>query len=301
MNSADRGRLLAAFFCVYVIWGTNFLAIRYMVETIPPLTAMGVRSIIAGLILYGWARLRGGGRPAATEWRDAALVGAFLFLGAHGALAWAETRVPSGIAGLGMATIPVWLVLVNWLGAGGERPRPATWLGLASGVAGLVVLTGPAALSGGGGDPAGMLVLLTSAPFWAIGSIIARGQPRTSPLPMTTGMQLIPGGVMLVAAAWGLGELTAFEPAAVSARSLAALTYTIGLGSVVTLTAYIYLLRVVSPARVGTYAFVNPLIAVAVGWTFAGEAVTWRTLLAAGLILTGVAAISLSREGGTGS
>lgn len=287
--------LIAAFFCVYVIWGTNFLAIRYMVETIPPFTAMGVRSLIAGAILYVWARMRGAGAPGWPEWRDALLVGAFLFLGAHGALSWGETRVPSGAAALFMATIPVWMVVVNWLGAGGVRPRPGVWLGLASGLAGLAVLTGPAAFRGGG-DVAGYLVLLASAPCWAVGSIIARGQPRVRPLTMTTGMQLIMGGALLVIAGAMLGELRGFDVAAVSARSVAALVYTIVLGSVVTLTAYIYLLRVVSPARVGTYAFVNPLIAVAVGWAFAGETVGPRTLVAAGLILAGVAAISLTSD-----
>jgi len=291
----DKIRLIAAFFCVYVIWGTNFLAIRYMVETIPPLTAMGVRSLIAGAILYGWARARGAGVPTRGEWRDALLVGAFLFLGAHGALSWGETRVPSGAAALFMATIPVWLVVVNWLSTGDARPRPGVWLGLASGFAGLAVLTGPSAF-GGGGAVAGYLVLLTSAPCWAIGSIIARGQPRVRPLTMTTGMQLIPGGLLLILAGALLGEWRGFEIAAVSGRSVVALAYTIILGSVVTLTAYIYLLRVVSPARVGTYAFVNPLIAVVVGWAFAGESVGPRTVMAGALILAGVAAISLTTD-----
>lgn len=296
MPVSNNLRLLGAFFCVYVVWGTNFLAIRYMVETIPPLMAMGVRSVIAGGILYGWARLRGEGAADRSEWKAAALVGAFLFLGAHGALAWGETRVPSGIAALVMATIPVWMVLVDWLGAKGPRPAAGVWVGLASGVAGLVVLTNPATIRSNNANLAGLLVLLTSAPCWAIGSIIARGQPKRRPLTMISGMQLLTGGAMLLVASLVAGEVGSFELAGVSARSVAALVYTIVFGSVLGLTAYIWLLHTTSAARVGTYAFVNPLIAVAMGWAFAGEQITPRTLVAAGMILVGVAAITLTKD-----
>ena len=289
-------RLLGAFLCVYVVWGTNFLAIRYMVETIPPLMAMGVRSVIAGAILYWWARARGSGVPEPSEWKGAALAGAFLFLGAHGALAWGETRVPSGIAALVLATIPVWLVIVDWLGAKAPRPAPGVWLGLATGVAGLVVLTDPGSIRGNGASMAGFLVLLASPPCWAIGSIIARGQPKKHPVTLITGMQLMTGGTLLLLASLVVGELRSFEVAAVSGRSIVALTYATLLGSVVALTAYIWLLRVTSAAVAGTYAFVNPLIAVAVGWAFAGEDVTWRVVVAGALILTGVGVIALTQR-----
>ena len=287
-------RLLGAFLCVFVVWGTNFLAIRYMVETIPPFMAMGIRSVTAGVILYGWSRIRGNPRPELPAWKAAALVGAFFFLGAHGALAWGETRVPSGIAALVMATIPVWLVILDWLGAKGRRPGPGIWLGLAFGLAGLVVLTDPRTIQGTG-SLAGFLVLVTSAPCWAIGSIIARGQPKNHPLTMITGMQLITGGSMLLIASLLLGEFRGFDVTAVSARSLVALLYTIVFGSVLTLPAYLWLLGVVSAAVVGTYAFVNPMIAVAMGWAFAGEVVTMRVVAAGGLILAGVGIIFLSQ------
>ena len=290
MTADMRMRLLGAFLCVFVVWGTNFLAIRYMVETIPPFMAMGVRSVTAGVILYAWSRLRGGSRPELPAWKAAALVGAFFFLGAHGALAWGETRVPSGIAALVMATIPVWLVIVDWLGAKGKRPGLGIWLGLAFGLAGLVVLTDPRTIQGSG-SLAGFLVLVTSAPCWAIGSIIARGQPKNHPLTMITGMQLITGGAMLLTASLVLGEFRGFDLAAVSVRSLIALLYTIIFGSVLTLTAYLWLLGEVSAAVVGTYAFVNPMIAVAIGWAFAGEVVTPRVALAGVLILLGVGII----------
>jgi drug/metabolite transporter (DMT)-like permease len=288
-------RLLGAFSCVFLVWGSNFLAIRYMVETIPPLMAMGVRSVMAGLILFGWARLRGADRPDASEWKAAALVGAFLFLGAHGALAWGQTRVPSGIAALVMATIPVWLVLIDWLGAKGTRPAPGTWLGLACGVAGLVVLTDPRTIQGPG-SLAGFLVLATSAPCWAIGSIIARDQPKRRPLTMIAGMQLTTGGTLLLIASVVAGEFGGFDVSAVSARSLAALGYTTLFGSVLTLTAYLWLLTVVSAAVVGIYAFVNPMIAVALGWAFAGEVVTMRVVFAGALILLGVLLLSSRSE-----
>ena len=288
-------RLLGAFFCVFVVWGTNFLAIRYMVETIPPLMAMGVRSVIAGIILYGWGRVRGGTRPDAAEWKAAALVGAFFFLGAHGTLAWGQTRVPSGIAALIMATIPVWLVVVDWLGARGKRPGSGVWLGLACGVAGLVVLTDPRTIQGTG-SLAGFLVLVASPPCWAIGSIIARGQPKNQPLTMITGMQLIAGGTLLVGASLMLGEFRGFDVTAVSARSLTALGYTILFGSVLTLTAYLWVLNEVSAAVVGTYAFLNPMIAVAMGWAFAGELVTPRVAVAGALILLGVGIIFFTNQ-----
>ena len=290
-----RMRLLGAFFCVFVVWGTNFLAIRYMVETIPPLMGMGVRSVIAGIILYGWGRVRGGTRPDAAEWKAAALVGAFFFLGAHGTLAWGQTRVPSGIAALIMATIPVWLVVVDWLGARGKRPGSGVWLGLACGVAGLVVLTDPRTIQGTG-SLAGFLVLVASPPCWAIGSIIARGQPKNQPLTMITGMQLITGGTLLLGASLVLGEFRGFDVTAVSARSLTALGYTIVFGSVLTLTAYLWLLNEVSAAVVGTYAFINPMIAVAMGWAFAGELVTPRVAIAGALILLGVGIIFLTQR-----
>ena len=291
----NRMRLLGAFFCVFVVWGTNFLAIRYMVETIPPFMAMGVRSVIAGLILYWWARLRGARRPDPSEWKAAALVGSFFFLGAHGTLAWGETRVPSGIAALIMATIPVWLVILDWLGAGGKRPGIGVWVGLACGVAGLVVLTDPRTIEGTG-SLAGLLVLAASPPCWAIGSVIARGQPKNLPLTMITGMQLITGGTMLLVASLLAGEFRGFDPTEVSARSAAALFYTIVFGSVLTLTAYLWLLNAVSAALVGTYAFVNPMIAVAMGWAFAGEVVTPRVAIAGALILLGVGIIFLTNQ-----
>jgi drug/metabolite transporter (DMT)-like permease len=248
-----------------------------------------------------WSRLRGGSRPELPAWKAAALVGAFFFLGAHGALAWGETRVPSGIAALVMATIPVWLVIVDWLGAKGKRPGLGIWLGLAFGLAGLVVLTDPRTIQGSG-SLAGFLVLVTSAPCWAIGSIIARGQPKNHPLTMITGMQLITGGAMLLTASLVLGEFRGFDLAAVSVRSLVALLYTIIFGSVLTLTAYLWLLGEVSAAVVGTYAFVNPMIAVAIGWAFAGEVVTPRVAIAGVLILLGVGIIfGTQRRGAQGA
>jgi drug/metabolite transporter (DMT)-like permease len=233
--------------------------------------------------------------PDWSEWKAAALVGAFLFLGAHGTLAWGQTRVPSGVAALVMATIPVWMVLIDWLGAKGERPAAGVWLGLACGVAGLAALANPGGLRADGVSLAAFLVLATSAPSWAAGSILAREQPKRRPVTMVTGMQLICGGVLLLIAAWVAGEVASFDPTGVSARSLAALVYTIVFGSVIGLTAYIWLLSQVSAARAGTYAFVNPLIAVVMGWAFAGEIITVRVIVAAGLILVAVGLIAASR------
>jgi drug/metabolite transporter (DMT)-like permease len=290
-----RAKLLGAFFLIYFVWGSNFLAIRYAVETIPPFLLMGVRSLLAGVCLYGWARLTSAARPTPQQWRAAAMVGVLLFLGCHGLLAWAQRRVPSGVAALGMATLALWMTLLDWLWARGRRPNAPIWIGLALGVLGVGVLVGPGSWAGTV-DGIGLLALLASAFFWAAGSILARKSRLPSSVVLSTGMQLLTGGLALVAVSAATGEAAGLDPGEVSSRSMLGFAYMVGASSILAFTAYVWLLRVSTPSRVASYAFVNPLVAVFVGWAVGGEPLTARTAVAALLIVAGVAAIVTRRK-----
>jgi drug/metabolite transporter (DMT)-like permease len=254
-----------------------------------------VRSLLAGVCLYAWARLTAAGRPTAQQWRAAALVGLLLFLGCHGLLAWAQRRVPSGVAALGMATLALWMTLLDWLWARGRRPGGAVWIGLGLGALGLGVLVGPGSWSGTV-DGMGLLALLISAFSWAAGSILARKSRLPSSVVLSTGMQLLAGGLALVAVSAATGEAAGLDPGEVSSRSMLGFVYMVGVSSILAFTAYVWLLRVSTPSRVASYAFVNPLVAVFVGWAAGGEPLTKRTALAALLIVAGVAAIVSRRK-----
>jgi drug/metabolite transporter (DMT)-like permease len=290
-----RLKVLSAFLVIYVLWGSNFLAIRYAIETVPPFLLMGVRSMLAGLCLYLWARLRSADAPTLAHWRAAAVVGVLLFLGCHGLLAWAQGRVASGVAALGMATLPLWMTLLDWLWAGARRPGLPVWLGLALGLLGLAVLIGPGSWSGAV-DATGLLVIQASGFSWALGSIKARRSHLPGSVVLSTGMQLMAGGAALLVVALVSGEVAGFDPRAVSLRSVLGFAYMVGAASIIAFTAYVWLLRVSTPSRVASYAFVNPLVAVLLGAAVGGEALTARTALAAVLILAAVAAILSGRR-----
>ena len=290
-----QAKVLGAFFLIYVVWGSNFLAIRYAIETIPPFLLMGVRSMLAGLCLYLWARLRSAEPPTLGHWRAAAAVGVLLFLGCHGLLAWAQGRVPSGVAALGMATLPLWMTLLDWLWAGAPRPGVPVWLGLGLGLLGLSVLVGPGSW-GGAVDATGLLVLQASGFSWALGSIKARRSNLPGSVVLSTGMQLIAGGAALTIVSVLSGEAMGFDPGAVSMRSLMGFAYMVIGASILAFTAYVWLLRVSTPSRVASYGFVNPLVAVVVGSSVGGEPLNARTAMAAVLILAAVAAILSGRR-----
>jgi drug/metabolite transporter (DMT)-like permease len=292
---AHQMRVLGAFLLIYVIWGSNFLAIRYAIETVPPFLLMGVRSMLAGICLYLWARLRSADPPTLAHWRAAAVVGVLLFLGCHGLLAWAQGRVASGVAALGMATLPLWMTLLDWLWAGAPRPGLPVWLGLALGLFGLAVLIGPGSWSGAV-DTTGLLVIQASGFAWALGSIKARRSHLPGSVVLSTGMQLMAGGAALLLVALVSGEVARFDLQGVSLRSALGFAYMVGAASIIAFTAYVWLLRVSTPSRVASYAFVNPLVAVLLGAAVGGEPLTARTALAAVLILAAVAAILSGRR-----
>lgn len=294
----STGRVVAAFVAIYLIWGSTYLGIRYAIETLPPFLMASARFLVAGAILYGWTRLRGAPRPALAHWLATAIIGALLLLGGNGAVVWAEQRVASGAAALLVATLPLWMVLLEWARPGGARPAGQVVAGLLVGFCGLTLLIGPGELGGGGIDPVGASALLFGSLAWAAGSIYARGATLPSSALQATAMEMLAGGAFLLFAGLVAGEGATLNLGAVSGRSLLALLYLILFGSLIGFTAYIWLLGVASPARVSTYAYVNPVVAVLLGWAFADEPLTPRMLLAAAVIVGSVAVITLTRGAG---
>ena len=293
-NGQSGVRLVLAFIAVYVVWGSTYLFIRFAVETLPPFLMAGARFAIAGAILYLWAKIRGAPTPSRGEIQGATVAGLFLLLGGNGAVVWAEQRVPSGITALLVATVPVWMVLLDWLRPGGVRPRAGVFIGLALGLLGLGLLVGRGAVGpdAQGADLIGAAVLVVGSILWAIGSLYVRHSQHPSSAIVTNAVQMLAGGGALVIAGVAAGEVGRFDLADASTRSLLSLLYLVIAGSLIGFTAYTYLLQHTTPAKASTYAYVNPVVAVLLGWAFAGEAITPRTLVAAAVILAGVAIIT---------
>jgi drug/metabolite transporter (DMT)-like permease len=281
--------LLIAFGAVYIVWGSTYLAIRIGIESFPPLILAGIRHLAAGLILYPLIRWRTNVRPTTANWRAAVVVGFLLLFAGNGGVCWAEQTVPSGVAALLVATVSLWLVFVDWLRPGGHKPVPMVILGLLMGFAGMALLVGPTHLGGSQRvDPWGAAVLLFASLAWACGSLYAKhGGMPSSPM-LGVAMQSLTGGAILLIAAFFAGEFRGLHFTAVSLRSWLALAYLIAFGSGIGFSAYLYILHKSTAARVGTYAFVNPVVALFLGWLIAGEPITLRTALAAAVILTAV-------------
>jgi drug/metabolite transporter (DMT)-like permease len=281
-----RSRMLLAFFAIYVIWGSTYYAIRVAVESIPPLAMMGVRCLVAGLVLYAWSR-RTSPAPAAGAWRAAFVAGALLFLFSHGSLAWAEQHVASGEAALLVATTPLWLTLVDWRWGSGRMPGAYGLAGLVLGFAGVALLFAPQ--WGSGGTLAIASAAIVGADVaWAAGSVYGRGAALPADVRQSTAVQLLAGAVWLTGASAATGEWRGFAASNVTPASAAALLYLIVFGSIITFTAYIWLLRVTTASRVGTHAYVNPIVAVALGAALGGEQITLLTIVSALTIVAGV-------------
>jgi drug/metabolite transporter (DMT)-like permease len=284
-------RIALALVIVYVFWGGTYLAMRLAIATIPPFLMAGTRYLLAGAILYAFARLRGAEPPRLVHWRSTALVGLLLLAIGNGGVVWSEQRVSSGMAALLICSEPMWIVLFAWLRRNGRRPGPSVVAGLLLGFAGLALLVRPA---GGAGtvDRLAAAVLLVAAISWAGGSVyVQRAVLPRSPL-LTTAMQMLCGGGMLLAAGLLTGEPARLDLAAVSASSALAMLYLLVCGSLIGFTAYTWLLRSASPVLVSTYAYVNPVVAVLLGWALVNERVTAGTLAGAAVILSGVALIT---------
>jgi drug/metabolite transporter (DMT)-like permease len=288
-SSGATPLVLAAFAAVYVLWGSTYLAIRIGVESVPPLMLAGLRHFIVGLLLYPILRWKTGVKPTRAHWQAAIVTGFLLLFFGNGGVSWAEQTVPSGITALLVASVSLWLVIVDWLRPGGHRPVPKVVLGLVLGFAGMVLLVGPAHLGGSGRvDPRGAAILVIASLSWACGSLYSKHGGMPSSAMLGVAMQSFAGGVVLLLAGLLTGEFRHFHFAAVSPRSWVALAYLIVFGSGIGLSAYIYILQKSTAARVATYAFVNPVVALFLGWLIAGETISLRTIIAAVVILTAV-------------
>lgn len=292
--------VIAAFAAVYLIWGSTYLAIRFAVETLPPFLLAGVRFTVAGSVLSAIALARGAEQPSKTNWKAAAIVGLLLFPAGNGVVVWSETRIDSGLAALLVATEPLWIVLLVWARGGrSARPRALAIAGIVAGFIGLIVLVGPRSLSGAGNvDLAAALALVGASCSWAIGSVYAMRAPLPKAPLLAAGLEMVAGGAALLLIAVLSGEVRHVDPALVSGRSVAALIYLIIFGSLIGFTSYSWLVGTVSAARLSTYAYVNPVIAVILGWAVAGEAITWRIAIAAGIIVGAVVLITVDQSRG---
>lgn len=291
--SAPRGRVLAAFASVYLIWGSTYLFMRFAVETLPPFAVSGVRYFSAGAILYLLAlpTLRGSSRVP-VGWRGQAVVGTLLTLG-NASVAVAVRRIPSGVASLLVCMTPFLMVLLEWWRHRDAPPSRGVIAGLVIGLAGMAVLVGPGWMGGGRIDPLGAGVVLLGSVAWSAGSIYARALPRHSSPFLVSAVQMLWGGAVVTLIALALGEFATFDIRETSVRSALAFVYLVLIGSVIGYSSYMYLLTVTSAARASTYAFVNPVVAVLLGAMFAGEPLTFRVILAGGIIVFAVALITL--------
>ena len=292
MRLGMRWKIVLAFLAVYLCWGMTYLAMRIAVEDIPPHLMSGARFLVAGLILYLWTRRRGDPKPSAVQWRAAAVVGAFLLLGGNATVAWAEQQVPSGLAAVLIAVAPIWMVAFEWA-RGGPRPSKLVIAGLLLGLAGVGLLVSPKGDSATQVNLVGAVMLVLASASWAWGSVVSKSAPLPKSPFLATSMEMIAGGMLLLLTAAATGQFAHFKPAQVSADAVLAWAFLVVFGSLVGFTAYIWLLGVTSIAKAGTYAYVNPIVAVFLGWAILDEPVTGRTVVAALVILAGVALVNI--------
>jgi drug/metabolite transporter (DMT)-like permease len=295
--AAGRASVLgvwSALAAVYLIWGSTYLALRFTVETIPPFLSAAARFTLSGASLYIWRRLAGDPNPTPLQWRNASIIGMFLLVGGNGGVVWAVQFIPSSLAALLVATVPLWMILIDALRPGGERPSRVTFLGIMIGFCGAVLLVGWTANHAGAQNLRGAVVVLVASCLWAIGSIYG----KTSALPpsplLTTGIEMLVGGTAQVVIAYSLGEFEGFDWNAISARSASAWSYLTVVGPVA-FVAYAWLLRTAPIPLVATYSYVNPLVAILLGYFLGNEILTLRILLAAGLIIGSVVLVSRAR------
>ena len=283
-----RWLIVAMFAALYITWSTTFLAIHYMVLTIPPYLSSGMRFLVAGAILYAVARSRTDA-PSLRNWRDCFVTGAFIILLGNGSIVWAQQHIPSGLAALLIATEALWIVILNWLLFRQGRPTLIEMFGSILGFLGIAMLIGTSRITGGEAfHPIGVLVLLLAAISWAAGSLYSRhGHLPSSPL-LSVSMQMLAGGALMMLVSVFTGEVFRFSPASVTLVSFLGWLHLVVFGSLVGFVCYLTLMRACRPSRVATYAYVTPVGAVFLGWLIAGEIVTRQTLIAAAVIIVAV-------------
>ncbi len=290
-----RWKTLLAFAIIYFVWGSTFLAIRVGVREVPPLVLASMRFFTAGAVLYIWMRVKGTPAPTKREWRTVTLLALCIFVLDYGLLFWAEQRVPSGVAAVMLAMIPVFMTLSEILFLRTQRLTARLSFALLVGIGGVLVLVSRSVgLAEKAIDPAGAVALVIASISWSVASILSRKMTQPESKVMSSGAQMMSGGAMLAVAALAFGEFRDFHIDSVSRGAWFALIYLILAGSIVGFTAYVWLIHHESPTKVGTYAYVNPVVAVIIGYFLGGEAVGARTLLGSLLVLISVAVITTS-------
>jgi drug/metabolite transporter (DMT)-like permease len=289
-------KTLLAFAIIYFVWGSTFLAIRVGVREVPPLVLAAMRFSVAGAVLYGWMLARGERSPTARQWGSASLLGIVIFVFDYGLLFWAEQRVPSGIAAVMLATIPAFMALSEIIFLRTQRLTARLGLALLIGLGGVAVLVSRSLNLGGAPiDRVGAAALIFASISWSIASAMTRKLPLPQSKVMSSGAQMLAGGVFLTLAATAFGEFRNFHPSAVSRGAWFSLLYLIVAGSIIGFTAYVWLIHHESPTKVGTYAYVNPMVAVLVGYFLGGEALSSRTILGTLCVLISVIVITTTR------
>ncbi len=289
-------KTLMAFAIIYFVWGTTYLAIRVGVDEVPPFLLAAMRFLIAGGVLYGWMIARGERSPTARQWMAASVIATLIFVLDYGLLFWAEQRVPSGIAAVMMATIPTFMALSEIIILRTRKLTARLTMALLIGIGGVVVLVSRSLnLAGAPIDRMGALALIVAAISWSLGSVITRKVSLPPSKAMSSGAQMLAGGAFLALTAAALGEFRSFHPSAVSRGAWLALLYLIVAGSIIGFTAYLWLIHHESPTKVGTYAYVNPVVAVLVGYFLGGETLGLRTILGTLFVLTSVVVITSMR------
>lgn len=292
----SRTALALGFAAIYLIWGSTYLGIRVAVETMPPFLMAGVRFLLAGTILFGVLKVRGGTWPSLRQWLANAVIGIFLLLGGNGLVVWAELHVPSGITALLIGVGPLFIVLTEWAWPGGTRPTWTTVAALLLGFSGVTWLAAPWDSGAQGVHPAGVIAILGACVSWAIGSIYSRhAQHGAEPL-LAASLQMLGGGAALLLVGLMHGDFSQLSVDAISSRSWTAFAYLVVAGSLVGFSTFVWLMKHSTPARVATYAYVNPIVAVFLGWLLLGEPITSRTLVASAIIVAAVAIITTQKS-----
>lgn len=292
-----RWMVLLSFAIIYFVWGSTFLAIRVGVQEVPPFLLAGMRFVLAGVILYLWARARGIASPSAREWGAVTLLAVLFFVLDYGLVFWAETRVPSGITAVMMALIPAFMALSEIIFMKTQRLTARLGVALVMGVAGVGVLVSRSASFGDAAiDRGGAIALVVATLSWSVASALTRKLSLPASKAMSSATQMLAGGVLLTGTAAVLGEFRGFHLQTVSAKAWLALAYLIVAGSIVAFTAYVWLIHHESPTKVGTYAYVNPVVAVLLGYFFGGESLGSRTVLGAALVLASVVVITTAKK-----
>lgn len=295
-----RVYILLAFAALYLIWGSTYLGIRVAIETMPPLLMAGMRFAVAGVLLFGYLIARGSPWPTATQWKYQIIAGLFLLLGGNAVVSWSELRTPSGITCLILGASPVFLVLLDWGRPGGKKPTAVLATGVAVGMIGVALLVGPGAIPADARPPLiDVLAIVLSSLSWWIGSLYIKHTKSGTSLIMASAMQMVSASVSMLLAGWLLGEGRGFHFGDVSMRSWAAFAYLVAAGSLVAFPVYVWLLEHSTPAKVSTYAYVNPVVALVLGWAILGEPMNLRMALATVIIIGAVAIITIGKAKGT--